>query len=70
MEEAEALADTITIMAAGTIVCQGTTIELKRQYAIGYILKIETHDSGWKNKDKIITLVQTVIPNADIQVSF
>ncbi|GAB0099765.1 ATP-binding cassette sub-family A member 2 [Sergentomyia squamirostris] len=40
MEEADILGDKIAIMENGQIVCHGTSLELKRKYTSGYILKV------------------------------
>ena len=38
MEEADLLADRIAIMAAGRIVAEGTSADLKSRYGVGYTL--------------------------------
>ena len=40
MEEAEALADRIVIMAEGHLAAQGTALDLKVQHGVGYTLTI------------------------------
>ena len=40
MDEAEALADRIGIMAAGQLVCYGSVSYLKRKFGLGYHLTI------------------------------
>lgn len=42
MEEAEALADNVSIMSRGQLICHGTSAELKQRFAEGYALKILT----------------------------
>lgn len=43
MEEADLLADRIAIMAAGRLVAQGTPLDLKARYGVGYTLTIVKH---------------------------
>ena len=40
MEEADLLADRIAIMAAGRVVAEGTPLDLKARYGVGYTLTI------------------------------
>lgn len=40
MEEADLLADSIAIMAAGRLVAAGTPLDLKARYGVGYTLTI------------------------------
>ena len=40
MEEADLLADRIAIMAAGRLVAQGTPLDLKARYGVGYTLTV------------------------------
>ncbi len=40
MEEADLLADSIAIMAAGRLVAEGTPVELKARYSVGYTLSV------------------------------
>ena len=40
MEEADLLADDIAIMAAGRLVAQGSPLELKARYGVGYTLTL------------------------------
>jgi len=40
MEEAELLGDRIAIMAKGKLRCVGTTMDLKHEFGVGYILRI------------------------------
>lgn len=40
MEEADLLCDKIAIMAEGQLVAEGTSLELKRQFNVGYALTI------------------------------
>lgn len=66
MEEAETLADHISIMSLGEILCDGTAIELKRKYADGYVMKLLTTDRFDVNT--LLQLVHQDIPNAFIKV--
>lgn len=45
MEEAETLADKIAIIANGTLLCYGPSIQLKRKYDTGYVLKLLTTET-------------------------
>lgn len=40
MEEADLLADSIAIMAAGRVVAEGTPHDLKSRYGVGYTLSV------------------------------
>lgn len=40
MEEADLLADRIAIMAAGHLVAEGTPLDLKARYGVGYTLTV------------------------------
>lgn len=42
MEEAETLADKIAIISQGTLLCYGPSIQLKRKFDTGYVLKLLT----------------------------
>lgn len=42
MEEAETLADKIAIISHGQLLCYGPSIQLKRRYETGYVLKLLT----------------------------
>lgn len=44
MEEAETLADKIAIIAHGQLLCYGPSIQLKRKYETGYVLKLLTNE--------------------------
>lgn len=44
MEEAEALADKIAIISNGQMLCYGPSIQLKRRFETGYILKLLSND--------------------------
>lgn len=64
MEEADVLGDRIAIMAAGKVECYGTSLFLKKAYGSGYRLTMTK--SELCEADKVKTLIQTSIPEADI----
>lgn len=66
MEEAETLADRISIMSHGEVLCSGTSMQLKRHYADGYILKLLT-TSAFKMKE-VMELIHPYIPDAFVKV--
>ncbi|KAF5303018.1 hypothetical protein FQR65_LT08347 [Abscondita terminalis] len=68
MEEADALADRISIIAEGQLVCYGTPFYLKKKFGLGYRLVLICSDLD-NNINEIIQLIQRVIPNATIQSS-
>jgi ABC-type multidrug transport system ATPase subunit len=39
MEEAECLSDTIIIMSKGRLIVEGSSVELKKKYGQGYLIK-------------------------------
>lgn len=55
MEEAEALADKIAIIAHGQLLCYGPSIQLKRRFETGYVLKLLTND-----KFKQVVVMDTI----------
>lgn len=61
MEEAEALADKIAIISHGQLLCYGPSIQLKRRFETGYILKLLTNDH-FKQVDTI-DLIQKYFPD-------
>lgn len=67
MEEAEVLADYIYIMSNGCILCTGTTMQLKRKYAVGYSLKLMM--AIHFDLVRIMKMVQKYVPEAKL-VSF
>lgn len=69
MEEADLLADHIAIMANGHIVAEGTSMDLKSRYGVGYTLtlaKQRADDSNGYGSDdccvKLIMLHYSSIP--------
>lgn len=67
MEEAETLADKIFIIAYGEPLCSGTSLELKKKYSVGYVLKLLTNDNF--NDELTMELINTHIPDAKMKVS-
>lgn len=63
MEEADALADKIAIMAFGKVVCLGDSLYLKNTYGHGYSLNIMTQN---ENSTQIINFIQGILPEAKI----
>lgn len=61
MEEAEALADKIAIISHGQLLCYGPSIQLKRRFETGYILKLLTSEP-FKQVDTI-ELIQKFVPD-------
>lgn len=66
MEEAETLADKIFIIAYGEQLCSGTSIQLKKKYSVGYVLKLLTNDHF--NEEKTMEVIHKHIPDAKIKV--
>ena len=66
MEEAEILADKIAIISSGKLLCFGTSMELKKAHATGYVLKLLTTKDFKMNK--LMEMVQKHIPNATSKV--
>lgn len=66
MEEAETLADKISIMSHGEVLCNDTAMQLKRRYAVGYILKLLTTETY--NSNELMNLIHKHIPDAQTKV--
>ncbi|RWS10623.1 ATP-binding cassette sub-family A member 1-like protein [Dinothrombium tinctorium] len=64
MEEADALADRIAIMAQGEVKCCGTPMFLKRIFGSGYQLRIAKEADF--NQEQVTALVHRYFPNACI----
>lgn len=62
MEEAEALADKIAIISHGQLLCYGPSIQLKRKFETGYILKLLTNEQTFKQVDTV-NLIQHYVPD-------
>ncbi len=59
MDEADYLADRITIMSKGTLQCMGTSLFLKKRFGVHYYLAVEKlHD---KTADSLHDLVKSVL---------
>jgi ATP-binding cassette subfamily A (ABC1) protein 3 len=67
MEEADLLGDRIAIMGTGRVLCNGTSMFLKRQQGAGYTLVLETSDSCDTNA--ISKLLQQHVPEFSVQSS-
>lgn len=65
MEEAEALADKIAIISHGQLLCYGPSIQLKRRFETGYILKLLTNDI-FKQVDTV-ELIQKYVPDMSLK---
>ncbi|ODM97302.1 ATP-binding cassette sub-family A member 3 [Orchesella cincta] len=65
--EADVLGDRIGIMAAGKLVCCGTSMYLKKFYGTGYTLKLSISENEQRNT--ILTVIQKYVPNASIKAS-
>lgn len=61
MEEAEALADKIAIISHGQLLCYGPSIQLKRRFETGYILKLLTTDQF--KQVETVDLIQKFVPD-------
>lgn len=65
MEEAEALADKIAIISHGQLLCYGPSIQLKRRFETGYILKLMTADSF--RQPETIDLIREYVPDMSLK---
>ena len=65
MDEADYLGDRIAIMSKGDLRCCGSPLFLKSNYGSGYTLVLtrNQNDSNKDSANKIISLVQNVLPN-------
>lgn len=61
MEEAEALADKIAIISHGQLLCYGPSIQLKRRFETGYILKLLTNEQF--KQVHTVDLIQKFVPD-------
>lgn len=66
MEEAEALADKIAIISHGQLLCYGPSIQLKKKFETGYILKLLINDNF--NQSGTMDLIKQFVPDAVIKV--
>ena len=65
MDEAEALADRIVIMAKGSLKCAGTTSFLKNNFGDGYHLTISM--SNVANESQITEFIKSKTPDAKLE---
>lgn len=65
MEEAEALADKIAIISHGQLLCYGPSIQLKRRFETGYILKLMTADNF--RQPETIDLIREYVPDMSLK---
>ncbi|XP_077548582.1 phospholipid-transporting ATPase ABCA3-like [Haemaphysalis longicornis] len=65
MEEADAMADQIIIMACGKVVCSGSTAFLKKSCNVGYVLTI-TKASSKFNLAGVMAIVKQAAPEAEL----
>ncbi|XP_070381279.1 phospholipid-transporting ATPase ABCA3-like isoform X1 [Dermacentor albipictus] len=63
MEEADAIADQIIIMASGVVVCSGSTAFLKRACGVGYKLTFAKVANAFKLND-VMNIVRHAVPEA------
>ena len=66
MEEAEALADKIAIISHGQLLCYGPSIQLKRRFETGYILKILTNETSFRQVETV-ELIQKFVPDMKLK---
>ncbi|ODM99022.1 ATP-binding cassette sub-family A member 3 [Orchesella cincta] len=67
MEEADVLGDRIGIMVAGKLVVCGSPMFLKKFYGTGYTLKLTMSEAA--NKDKILPIILSFVPDASVKSS-
>lgn len=65
MEEAEALADKIAIISHGQLLCYGPSIQLKRRFETGYILKLLTMEPF--RQVETVELIQRFVPDMKLK---
>lgn len=65
MEEADALADRVIIMDAGTIICAGSTMFLRKALCNGYILRICKTNSF--DRLAFLSILRQYLPSASIR---
>lgn len=65
MEEAEALADKIAIISHGQLLCYGPSIQLKRRFETGYILKLMTAEHF--KQPETIDLIREYVPDMSLK---
>lgn len=67
MEEAECLADKIAIISHGTLLCYGPSIQLKRKYETGYVLKLLTTEQF--SYSSALEVIRKYVPEAKEKVN-
>lgn len=65
MEDADILGDKIIILDHGSVVCEGTPLDLKKQYGSGYTLKVMM-GQGFRLTETMAT-IKAIIPGAFIK---
>ncbi|XP_054925818.1 phospholipid-transporting ATPase ABCA3-like [Dermacentor andersoni] len=65
MDEADVIADQIIMLAAGRIICSGSTTFLKKACGVGYRVTLLKDPRLFNLKDALAT-VQSVVPGADV----
>ena len=73
LEEAEFLADDISILARGNIIVQGSVIDIKNKFGIGYSIFLVRKDHGeicLKEKDFLVGVLEEKICKKDIFFDF
>uniref|UniRef100_A0A131YXM7 ATP-binding cassette, subfamily A (ABC1), member 3 n=1 Tax=Rhipicephalus appendiculatus TaxID=34631 RepID=A0A131YXM7_RHIAP len=65
MFEADAVADHIVIMAAGTVICSGSTTFLKRTCGVGYTITL-VKEPRLFNEEGALAVIRKVIPGAHV----
>lgn len=68
MEEAEALADKIAIISHGQLLCYGPSIQLKRRFETGYILKLLTNDRF--KQVAVMDTIREFVPDVILKVNW
>ena len=68
MDEADLLGDRIGIMGDGELICFGSSLELKREYGIGYNITIEkrTQPEGSFKAEEVEKLVTNMVSGANL----
>lgn len=66
MEDAEALADRVLIMAEGKILSEGTIHEIKFEHGSGYQLKLMC--TPRMSVGRLMTQINHIVPNARLRV--
>lgn len=67
MEEAESLADKIAIISHGQLLCYGPSIQLKRRFETGYILKLLTNDRF--KQVAVMDTIREFVPDVILKVN-